>query len=125
MLFGTYYQSTVLDIRHRMTLDKSLDFCSLGSPRSLDMSRTSRFWSRSRRDRDHFGLLSRATASNSRRKNIELSKISPDSNLYSKVAEWRDIIFFLSYFRGKLKKRLKYLQSTKIQQQCHHRRQQP
>jgi len=38
------------------------------------------------------GLLSRATASNSCREDIGLTKLSPDSTLYRKVAERRGIL---------------------------------
>ncbi len=41
------------------------------------------------------GLLCRAIASNSYRKNIGLSKLSPDSTLYRKVAETRGILLLL------------------------------
>jgi hypothetical protein len=47
------------------------------------------------------GLLSRATASNNCRKNIGLSKLSPDSNLYLKVAE-RRVILSSTYIELKL-----------------------
>ncbi len=48
------------------------------------------------------GLLSRATASNSCRKNIGLTTLSPDSALYRKVAEGRGILLLLSSsFTGK------------------------
>jgi hypothetical protein len=45
-----------------------------------------------------FGFLSIATAENSWRENIGLSKLSPDSTLHRKVTESRTIIsFFLSF----------------------------
>jgi hypothetical protein len=50
------------------------------------------------------GLLTRATASNSCRKNIERSKVSLASKRYRKVAERQDILSFflsLSYFMSK------------------------
>jgi hypothetical protein len=59
--------------RHRMTFDKSLMTVCLGSPRETLCQ-------------------PRAPASNSCRKNIGLSKLSPDSILYRKVG----YSFFLS-----------------------------
>jgi len=63
-------------IRHGMILDKSLKVVCLGSSGGT---------------LDQTGLLSTATARN---KNIGLSKLSPDSTLYHKVAERRDILSF-------------------------------
>jgi hypothetical protein len=84
--------------RHRMTLDKSLTTVCLGSPgrcilitcdihrplwlvcgQSVCMGELKRL---SRRTLRQACLLSRATASNSCRENIRLSKLSPDSILY-------------------------------------------
>jgi hypothetical protein len=48
------------------------------------------------------GLLSRATASNSCRKNIGLSKLSPDSTLHRKVAKRRGILSFFLLFHVKI-----------------------
>ncbi len=43
------------------------------------------------------GLLSRAAASNICRKNIGLSKMSPNSTLYHKVAERRGIVSLITF----------------------------
>jgi hypothetical protein len=45
------------------------------------------------------GLLSRTIANNSCRKNIGLSKLSPDSTLYRKVGYLFSLFFFFSYER--------------------------
>jgi hypothetical protein len=85
MLFATYYQildSNLSASRHRMTLDKPLTVVHLGLPgryihsvyEELNRLRGETLWEGS--------VLSRATASNSSRKNIGLSKLSPDSILY-------------------------------------------
>jgi hypothetical protein len=92
--------------RHRMTLDKSLTALYLGPSGqciliTCDIRRP--LWLVSvygelERLNDgtlrQAGLLSRARASNSCRKNIELSNLSPSSTLYRKVAERRDILSF-------------------------------
>jgi hypothetical protein len=44
------------------------------------------------------GLLSRATASDSWRKNIGLSKLSPDSTLYHVAERGAILSFFLSFY---------------------------
>jgi hypothetical protein len=56
-------------------------------------------------------LRSRATARNSCRKNIRLSKLSPDSTLYCKVAERRGILSSSFQFRIPLD-RVKFEQPT-------------
>jgi hypothetical protein len=63
-------------IRYGLILDKSLTVVCLGSPGGT---------------LDQTGLLSTATAKN---KNIGLSKLSPDSTRYRKVAETRGIFSF-------------------------------
>ncbi len=80
--------------RHRMNLDKSLVAVCLGSPGrciliTCDMHRPLRLVSvygevkrLSGKTLHQVGLLSRATARNSCRKNIGLSKLSSDSTLY-------------------------------------------
>jgi hypothetical protein len=52
------------------------------------------------------GLLSRATASNSCRKNIRLSKLPPDSTLYRKVAKREERVFFLLLNSKSFKKQI-------------------
>ncbi len=82
---------------HRMTLCKSLTAVCLGSPGcyiliTCDIHRL--LWlvrvygelkGLSVGTLCQVGLLSTATASNSCRKNIELSKLSPDSTLYTSI----------------------------------------
>jgi hypothetical protein len=80
--------------RYRMTLNNSGMTVCLGSPNDAH-------WLSGGTLRQ-VGLLSRATASNSCRKNIGLSKLSPDSTLYrkaffSKTMEAKIIHIELSY----------------------------
>jgi hypothetical protein len=90
--------------RYRMTLDKSITAVCLRSPRrymliTCDIYRPlwlvsvyGEFKWSSGGTLHQTGLQSRAKASNSRRKNIELIKLSPHSTLYHKVAERRSIL---------------------------------
>jgi hypothetical protein len=95
--------------RRRMTLDKSLTAVCLGSPKrciliTCDIHPT--LWLvcvygklkwLSRGTLRWKGVLSRATANNSCRKNLRLSKLAPNSSPYLKLAERRGILscFFL------------------------------
>jgi hypothetical protein len=95
----------VLPTTHRMTLDNSLTTVCLGSPGryiliTCDIHRS--LWLASVYGElkwlsggtlSHGGLLSRATASNNCKKNIGVSKQSPDSTLYRKTG----YSFFLSF----------------------------
>ncbi len=106
MLFGTYYRITVFKprpARHRrrcilitsdihrplwlVSVHEELKWLSGGTLRQA-------------------GLLSRATASNSCRKNIRLSKLPPDSTLYRKVAKREERVFFLLLNSKSFKKQI-------------------
>jgi hypothetical protein len=102
--------SNFVIIRHGMTLDKSLTTVCIGSPErciliTCDIHQSlwlvsvyGEFkWSIGGTLRQ-VSLLSRATASNSCRKNIGLSKSSLDSTLYRRVAERRGVFFLLFIF---------------------------
>jgi hypothetical protein len=109
-------------IRHGITLDRSLTAICLGSPvRShtdyewhipavvASMRLVSIYEKRnwlSGTTLRQTGLQSRATASSSCMKNIELPKLSQDSTLYRKVAEKLSIFLLLSSLACLLKARM-------------------
>ncbi len=94
--------------RHGMTLEKSLTAVCLGSPGRCILITCNIRWPLrlvsvyedpkwlSGGTLFQVCLLSRATTSNSCRKNIGLSKLFPASTLYRKVAEKRGILSFFS-----------------------------
>jgi hypothetical protein len=91
----------------RLNLGKSLIAVSLGSPGRCILIMCDIHWPLwlvslygelkwlSGRNLRQAGLLSRAPASNSCRENIRLSKLSPDSTLYRKVAERRGFLLLM------------------------------
>ncbi len=99
--------SNLRGTRHRMTLDKSLTAVCLGSSGRCILITCDIHWllwlvgvyeKVKRLNRGilrQAGFLSRATTSNSCRKNIRLTKLSSDRTVYRKVAERRGILSFL------------------------------
>ncbi len=93
--------------RHRMTLDQSRTAVCLGSPGRCILITCDIHWPLwlvsaygeikwlSGGTLHQAGLVSKATASNSCRKNIGLKKLSPDSTLYRKVTERPGILSFI------------------------------
>jgi hypothetical protein len=116
MLFGTYYLSTVFEPRSHQTQNGLGQVANGCLSRIIRKMHTDYVWHTpafvasmwwvsvygelkwlSGGTLCQADLLSGATASNSFRKNIGLSKLSPDSTLYRKVAERRDILLNIYY----------------------------